>query len=111
MEVFKPSAGTPYYLSTFVIPNEVSEISSEEEVRVTCTLPPHENKTALVYLLVNWSPDSIIRYRWIPIEEDYTFEAYKTKSTSDITSGLTGLTFLVSLVTILLVKKGKRKDI
>jgi hypothetical protein len=114
VEYFIPEDGTPYYASIYIIPKVASEISSGEEVTVSCTLIPHENRTAFMYLIVNWSPDSVRRIIWAPVEDEHTYEAYTTRvttttTTTDGTSGLTGLILLLSLVSILMIRKEKRK--
>lgn len=111
VEYLIPEDGNPYYASVYIIPNVASEISSGEEISVSCTLIPHDNVTALTYLIVNWSPDSTRRILWAPVEEVKSYEAYTTRvtTTTDGTSGLMGITLLLALVSILVLRKEKRK--
>ncbi|MFX0124625.1 MAG: hypothetical protein ACFFAE_13415 [Candidatus Hodarchaeota archaeon] len=106
VELFKPSDGTPYYASAFIIPNEASEIKAGEDVTVSCTLTSHEEKTVMMFLIVNWSIDGIRRYIWVPINGDkHTYEAYT--STDGITAGSTGFTLLLAFTSILMLRRKK----
>lgn len=73
IEVF--TDGFPNVFTAFIISNQAA-IGTDEQIEFSCTIISRETKTCPVYLLTNWSPNGINRYRWIPFNQaDVSFEA------------------------------------
>ncbi|MFX0182006.1 MAG: hypothetical protein ACFE95_02895 [Candidatus Hodarchaeota archaeon] len=103
-----------------IVPDQASEISSNEIVTFSCTFTAHETVTSEIVLRMDWSPDSNIRYRsgalfWQP---DVEFKVPTSTTTTTTTTrqtaktpGFTVLTVLVLLVPLLTQlrrRKGKK---
>ncbi|MFX1285867.1 MAG: hypothetical protein ACFFB5_19655 [Promethearchaeota archaeon] len=57
----------------YIVPNNEFEVNQDEEVTFSCTFTAHEAKICDIYLVMNWSPDSNIRYLYVPFLEEVTF--------------------------------------
>ncbi|MFX1517926.1 MAG: hypothetical protein ACFFC6_16615 [Promethearchaeota archaeon] len=67
--------GTDHTYSICVVPNQAA-IETNEQIEFSCTIIAHETTACEVALLANWSPDGVIRYRWVPFyQADASFEA------------------------------------
>ncbi len=92
-----------------VVPDQAFEIGSNEEVSFSCTISVQENVTCLVAIVINWSPDGNIRYRWVPVyNEDVSFEIIKT--TPIATPGFSVQSLLILLVPILIHVYRRKND-
>ncbi|MFX0207658.1 MAG: hypothetical protein ACFFDT_16845, partial [Candidatus Hodarchaeota archaeon] len=73
VEVFTDGIERNYSLC--VVPTQAA-IGTDEQIEFSCSIIARETKTCEVALLTNWSPDGIIRYRWVPFYQgDVSFEA------------------------------------
>ncbi|UCG00405.1 MAG: hypothetical protein JSW11_12240 [Candidatus Heimdallarchaeota archaeon] len=93
-------------VTLYVVPAQAFEIDSDEEVTFSCAITVYENVTCNLGILINWSPDGNIRYRWVPVyEEDITFEGPTALSTP----GFSVLS-LVLIVPLLLFVYRRKND-
>jgi hypothetical protein len=64
---------TPTLTSIYVVPT--ATINPGEETIFSCTLIAHEATTFDVVVILNWSPDGITRYHWVPVWDSISLEA------------------------------------
>ncbi|MFX0172306.1 MAG: hypothetical protein ACFE9L_10325 [Candidatus Hodarchaeota archaeon] len=65
----------PNNAPVYVVPPDAFAISPVEQVTFSCTIIAHEVTTFDLGLLINWSPDGVHRYIWVPAWEIRTLEA------------------------------------
>ena len=95
----------------YVVPDQAFEIGSNEEVSFSCTITVQKNITCLVAIVINWSPDGNIRYRWVPVyEEDIKFEILKTTPTVLATPGFSVQSLLILMVPLLIYVYRRNDD-
>jgi hypothetical protein len=58
---------------------------------------------------MNWSPDGITRYRWIPVDKQESFEKFTTTPDENGIPGFSFLTALLLLLPLLICKRKKKK--
>ncbi|MFX0204781.1 MAG: hypothetical protein ACFFDT_02260 [Candidatus Hodarchaeota archaeon] len=65
----------PNNAPVYVVPPDTFAISPGEQVTFSCTIIAHEATTFDLGLLINWSPDGVQRYIWVPAWDIRTLEA------------------------------------
>jgi hypothetical protein len=65
----------PNNAPVYVVPPDAFTISPGEQVTFSCTIIAHEATTFDFGLLINWSPDGVHRYIWVPTWDIRTLEA------------------------------------
>jgi hypothetical protein len=92
-------------LKIYNFPADPSDIAPGEEITVSFTLEASKNITCMVSLLVNWSPDSITRYRTPMFGKSFFWPSIilepKLTTTTSSTNGAMGFSFITLLALIL----------
>ncbi|MFX1247584.1 MAG: hypothetical protein ACFFBQ_09395 [Promethearchaeota archaeon] len=65
----------PTNVPVYVIPTNTFTINPGEQTKFSCTLITQEETTFEIGILLNWSPDGINRYHWVPVWDTITLEA------------------------------------
>jgi parallel beta-helix repeat protein len=82
-----------YNYTVYVIPNQASEIVTGEELTFSCNLIPQEAISPSVAVLMNWSPDSITRYTWIPFGHELSSPSLTFPREGKIVTGDVNITW------------------
>jgi hypothetical protein len=61
--------------TVYIVPNQPLELSTGEEITLSCTLLATEAIDSIVGVILNWSPDGKTRYIWVPFYEEVSFES------------------------------------
>ncbi len=65
----------PTNAPVYVVPTNTFTINPGEQTTFSCTLIASEETTFEIGLLLNWSPDGMTRYHWVPVWDTITLEA------------------------------------
>lgn len=109
----KVETGVPYpgspsaVLNLYTIPHSSLIIDTGELIEFSCTIDVYENTSAEFSVMVNWSPDGIVRYRyqwWLETLAGVQLVANTTISNTDTNSSKSspGFSFTICLFTIIL---------
>jgi hypothetical protein len=73
----------------YVVPMESFDINPGEQITFSCTLIAHEATTFDLGLILNWSPDGVNRYYWVPVWDVISLEAINRPHFTPVDTTLT----------------------